>query len=92
MGKINTDGLLEEFFSLPAELFTAMATVVGFAFLGDLTSNQQNSLGYFFALIGNILQTNANQRFLLEANQQSDQMQSLQRQIDELRRRLDGAV
>ncbi|MEA5039607.1 MAG: hypothetical protein VB086_07185 [Clostridiaceae bacterium] len=90
MGNTGADNLLDGLFGLPAELYTAVTTVLGFALLDNLTSNQQNSLGYLFALIGNILQTNANQRFLLEAKQQSEQMKSLQCQIDELRRRLEN--
>lgn len=84
------EGLIEGFFSLPAELLTAISTVIGFALLGNLTSNQQNSLGYVFELIGEILQTNANQRFLLEAEAQQKVLDCMQRQIDELRRRIDG--
>ena len=59
--------------------------------LGDLNSNQQNSLGNFLILIGQILETNANQRFLFESDRQTAQMQAMQRQIDEILRRLGGA-
>lgn len=70
---------------------TALGTVIGFAVLGDLNSNQQNSLGNFLILIGQILETNANQRFLFESDRQTAQMQAMQRQIDEILRRLGGA-
>ena len=86
----STGGLLKGFFDLPPELMTAVATVLGFALMGNLDANQQNSLGNFLILVGQLLETSANQSFLLQANQQTDQMEALQRQIDELRRRLDG--
>jgi hypothetical protein len=92
MSRIGGGGsLLDGFFDLPAELMTALGTVIGFAVLGDLNSNQQNSLGNFLILIGQILETNANQRFLFESDRQTAQMQAMQRQIDEILRRLGGA-
>lgn len=54
------------FFDMPAELMTAIATVLGFAFMGDLTANQQNSLGNFLMLAAQIMITNATQQQLLQ--------------------------
>ncbi len=75
----------EWFFSLPAELMTALATVIGFALLGDLTPGQQNSLGNFLMLISQVMETNATQAQLLQSDAQSRQLDDMQRAIDELR-------
>lgn len=44
-------------FSLNAYEFTLIATAIGFAIGPTLSTNQQNSLGNFFQLIGQILLT-----------------------------------
>lgn len=51
---------------MPAELMSALATVLGFAFLDELTSYQQNSLGNFLMLVAQVMITNATQKQLLE--------------------------
>lgn len=84
---------LESFFSLPPQLMTALGTVLGFALLGDLDGDQQNSLGNFLMLIAQIMETNATQLQLLEdlrsARQSAAQSAQLQQQLEEIRRRLD---
>ena len=60
------------FFGLPAELMSALGTVLGFALLGKLDYNQQNSLGSWLELIGQILESNAAQGQLLQAQQQGE--------------------
>ncbi len=89
----------EGFFDLPAPLLTAIGTVLGFALLGKLDYNQQNSLGNWLMLIAQILETNSAQAQLLAANQsQSAQatggatlrLEALERQLQELQRRLDA--
>lgn len=44
-------------FSLNAYEFTLLGTVIGFAISPLLTTNQQNSLGNFFDLVGQVLMT-----------------------------------
>ncbi len=44
-------------FSLNAYEFTLIGTAIGYLFGANLTINQQNSLGNFFSLIGQVLQT-----------------------------------
>ncbi len=44
-------------FSLDPYTFTLLGTTLGFGIATTLTVNQQNSLGNFFSLIGQILQT-----------------------------------
>lgn len=75
----------EWFFGLPAELMTALATVIGFALLGDLTPAQQNSLGNFLMLISQVMETNATQAQLLQGDAQNRQLADMQRATDELR-------
>lgn len=88
----------EGFFDLPAPLLTAIGTVLGFALLGKLDYNQQNSLGNWLMLLAQILETNSAQAQLLAANRsQSAQatgsatlrLEALERQLQELQRRLD---
>lgn len=54
------------FFDMPAELMSALATVLGFAFMDEMTSYQQNSLGNFLMLVAQVMITNATQKQLLE--------------------------
>ena len=44
--------LKDSFFDLPAEVTTALGTLAGFALMGRLTTNQQNSLGNLLELTG----------------------------------------
>lgn len=44
-------------FSLNAYEFTAIATLIGFIISPTLTLNQQNSLGNFFELLGQVILT-----------------------------------
>lgn len=89
----------EGFFDLPAPLLTAVGTVLGFALLGGLDYNQQNSLGNWLMLIAQILETSSAQGQLLAANQQSTSSQTpeiaarleeLERQFKALQARIDG--
>lgn len=90
----------EGFFDLPAPLLTAVGTVLGFALLGGLDYNQQNSLGNWLMLIAQILETSSAQGQLLAANQQSAssspnpeiaaKLEELERQLKTLQSRLDG--
>lgn len=73
------------FFGLPAELMSALGTVLGFALLGGLDYNQQNSLGSWLELIGQVLESNAAQGQLLQQQQQN---QSQERRLEVLEREL----
>lgn len=68
---INQDfcALSDWLFSLNAYEFTIAATAIGLAIAPTLTVNQQNSLGNFFELIGQVLLTvNAQKTTLQQAN------------------------
>ena len=77
--------LTDRFFDLPAELLTALATVLGFALVGPLTYDQQDVLGNWLELVGEILETSAAQGQLLQQRQQSAQQD---RRLDALEREL----
>ena len=77
--------LTDRFFDLPAKLLTALATVLGFALVGPLTYDQQDVLGNWLELVGEILETSASQGQLLQQRQQSAQQD---RRLDALEREL----
>lgn len=77
------------FFSLPPEVMTALATLIGFALLDDMTADQQNSLGNFLMLIGQVLETSANQKQLLSDIEQNRLISQMQCEINELKRKMD---
>ncbi len=62
---------MSSFFGLPAKTFTALAALIGFVLLDDLNANAQNTLANFLILVGQVLETSANQKIFLEglANQ-----------------------
>lgn len=80
--------IFESFFSLPPELLTALGTVLGFATLGDLTADQQNTLGNFLMLIGQILETNSSQKQLLEDIAAARSMEELRQEVAQLKQQL----
>ena len=77
------------FFDLPAELMSALGTVLGFALVGKLDYNQQNSLGGWLELIGQVLESNAAQGQLLQAREQGDRLAAVERELAALRRELE---
>ena len=78
------------FFDLPAELMSALGTVLGFALLGGLDYNQQNALGSWLELIGQVLESNAAQGQLLQAQAQSDRLAVLEQELAALRQQLEA--
>lgn len=76
---------LQSFFSLPPELMTALGTVVGFATLGNLTGDQQDALGNFLILVGQILETSSTQKQLLEDQASAQTMAAMQQELETLR-------
>lgn len=76
------------FFDRPAELMSALGTVLGFALLGRLDYNQQNSLGSWLELIGQVLESNAAQGQLLQAQQQGDRLTAVEQELAMLRREI----
>lgn len=73
------------FFGLPAELMSALGTVLGFALLGKLDYGQQNTLGNWLELIGQVLETNAAQGQFLQAKEQDDRLAAVEKELAALR-------
>ena len=78
------------FFGLPAEVLSALGTVLGFALLGKLDYNQQNTLGNWLELIGQVLETNAAQGQVLQAQEQGDRLAALEGELAALRREMEA--
>lgn len=78
----------EEFFDLPSEVTTALGTLAGFALLGRLNTNQQNSLGNLLELTGQVLLASAAQRQLLEQSRPDPDLVRLEDRIRALEERL----
>ena len=76
---------MKGFFGLPAELMSALGTVLGFALLGKLDYNQQNTLGNWLELIAQVLETNAAQGQLLQEQAQGDRLTALETELAALR-------
>ena len=77
------------FFDMPSELMTALATVLGFALLGEMDADQQNAVGNFLMLIGQILTTDATQAQTLQAREDAKQQQEMEARIRHLEELLD---
>lgn len=81
-----------------AQVFTLSAVVVGFLLLQELDLNEQNDLGNWFLLLGQLLCTNAARLSILQttednSNSANDRMsnmlektiKAMQQEIDELK-------
>ena len=55
-----------------ANLYTLSAIVIGFALIGDLNPAEQNSLGNWFFLVGQILCTNSSQQQVIDNRENID--------------------
>ena len=63
----------EWLFSLSAFEFTSYGTVIGYLISSVLTTNQQNSLGNFFELVGQVILTFNAQNSTLQSKKNSNQ-------------------
>ena len=60
-------------FSIPPQQFALISALIGVLLSFGLDVNRQNSLGYFFLNIGNMLQSIAGQTTLLQGDNDDDQ-------------------
>ncbi len=85
--------LTDRFFDLPPDLMAALGTLLGFALAGKLNYAQQNSLGNWLELIGQLLDATSSQGQLLQQQQQNDQQSqriaALEQEVARLRRMLE---
>lgn len=52
--------------SIDPKSFTLSAVIIGFALIDDLTANEQNSVGNWLMLVGQVLEANATQQQVIE--------------------------
>ena len=55
-----------------APTFTLSAVVIGFLLIDDLSPSEQNSVGNWFMMVGQVLCTNASQQQVLNNNTNND--------------------
>lgn len=74
-------------FDLPPRTLTLIGFLIGFTLIDDLTAAQQNSLGNFFMLIGQTLETSSGQQAVLNAKQSQAQTEDMKRRLEQLERK-----
>ncbi len=62
---------------IPASIFTTTGIVIAFLLINDLTSTEQNNIGNWLEMIGQILITNSNQQELIENKKNTDEIELL---------------
>lgn len=67
-------------FDLSPKTFTLLATIIGYMLIDDLTVSEQNSLGNFLMLVGQILETNASQAAVIKGDL-NDRVEALEKQL-----------
>lgn len=72
------------FFELPPRTLTIIAVIFGYLMIDDLTAGEQNSLGNFFMLIGQMLETNAAQQQLFNSKITNQRLEILEKNYEEL--------
>ncbi len=88
------DNLFDFIFDLPPKTLTLIAILLGFMMIDDLTFNEQNALGNFLMLIGQVLETSATQGQLLNSKQQrasvpNQDTERLKKEVAELKNQVD---
>lgn len=88
----NSADILDCFFSLGANEFTALATILGFILANGLTVDQQNSLGSFIEQVGQTISTISTQGSTLQSdnnkNDASEQLELIKKQIKLIEKKL----
>lgn len=72
------------FFELPPRTLTIIAVIFGYLMIDDLTASEQNSLGNFLMLIGQMLETNAAQQQLFNSKIANQRLEILEKNYEEL--------
>jgi len=58
---------MDDLFTMNPKISTALFSIIGLILVDNLTANEQNVLGNWFMLIGQILETNANSQLYIES-------------------------
>lgn len=72
------------FFDLPPRTMTIIAVILGYLMIDDLTPAEQNSLGNFLILIGQVLETNSAQAQVIANREASKRMDDFESRIKRL--------
>ncbi|MCI8445201.1 MAG: hypothetical protein HFG15_02065 [Bacilli bacterium] len=72
------------FFELPPRTLTIIAVIFGYLMIDDLTAVEQNSLGNFLMLIGQMLETNSAQQQLFNSKITDKRLEILEKNYEEL--------
>jgi hypothetical protein len=81
--------LYDLIFSLPPRSFTLIAVLFGFILIDDLNGDEQNALGNFIIMVGQVLETNSGQKQLLEDIETNKQINTMQETIKKLQDEVD---
>lgn len=73
-----------DFFNLPPKTMTLTAVLLGYLMIDELDAPEQNELGNFFMLIGQILATNASGQQIINAKINAKRMKTLEDNYQEL--------
>lgn len=68
--------------------FTSSAIFVAYLLMGDLTIDEQNAIGDWFMLVGQVLQTNASQAQVLEDRKDEEKKQNDVSSLDVIQKTL----
>lgn len=71
-------------FDLPPRTLCIVAVVIGLIMVDDLTAAEQNSLGNFIILIGQVLETNSAQQAVYDSRQQAKTNQNYEQRLQKL--------
>lgn len=72
------------FFNLPPRTMTLTAVILGYLMIDDLNAAEQNELGNFLILVGQILETNAAGMQVMSSNQNDQRLKILENNYQEL--------
>jgi len=81
--------LYDFIFSLPPRSFTLLAILLGFILIDDLNADEQNALGNFIIMVGQVIETNSAQQQILEDIVSNKKLQTMQDKLDQLQRDID---
>ena len=73
-----------DFFNLPPRTMTLTAVLLGYLMIDDLNAAEQNELGNFLILIGQVLETNASGMQVASSRESNQRLKMLEDNYQEL--------
>lgn len=80
--------LYDMIFSLPPKSFTLVSVIIGFILIDDLDGAEQNALGNFIIMIGQVLETNSGQQQLISSRTSDQNNNKLEKEIEKLKQEI----